>query len=169
MANKAGKTDEAQQFFRKSLKEKVSDQQLRGLTYYEIGKGYLDKNDYIGAGIYYDSALAVMTYQPSKILLQDQSSYIKKISKNYYLIKKNDSIISLAKMSPEQKTDFSPSILLRSRQKKRKKNWKEDVQKEIKALKREIIVLLLYSPTVPILLRILELPPKVFIFRIQVL
>lgn len=58
MANKAGKKDEAQEYFRKSLREKVSDGQIRGLAYYEIGKGYLDKNDYIGAGAYYDSALA---------------------------------------------------------------------------------------------------------------
>lgn len=106
MANKAGKKEEAQEYFRKSLKEKVSDGQVRGLAYYEIGKSYLDKNDYIGAGAYYDSALAVMTYEPSKILLADQSVYIKKISKNYYLIKKNDSILNLAKMTPEQKTDF---------------------------------------------------------------
>ncbi|RLJ31320.1 tetratricopeptide repeat protein [Chryseobacterium sp. 7] len=106
MANKAGKKDEAQQFFRKSLFEKVSDPQIRGLAYYEIGKGYLEKNDYIGAGSYYDSALAVMTYEPSKILLKDQSEYIKKISKNYYLIKKNDSILSLAKMDNTQKTDY---------------------------------------------------------------
>jgi len=106
MANKAGKKDEAQQFFRKSLFEKVSDPQIRGLAYYEIGKSYLEKNDYIGAGSYYDSALAVMTYEPSKILLKDQSEYIKKISKNYYLIKKNDSILSLAKMDEGQKTDY---------------------------------------------------------------
>ncbi|SDQ44142.1 Tetratricopeptide repeat-containing protein [Chryseobacterium soldanellicola] len=106
MANKAGKRDEAQDFFKKSLKEKVSDPQIRGLDYYEIGKDYLDKNDYIAAGTYYDSALAAMTYEPSKVLLQDQSVYIKKISKNYYLIKKNDSILSLAKMSEAEKTDF---------------------------------------------------------------
>lgn len=106
MVNKAGKKDEAQQFFRKSLFEKVSDPQIRGLAYYEIGKSYLDKNDYIGAGSYYDSALAVMTYEPSKILLKDQSEYIKKISRNYYLIKKNDSILSLAKMNDAQKTDY---------------------------------------------------------------
>ena len=106
MANKAGKRDEAQDFFKKSLKEKVSDPQIRGLDYYEIGKDYLDKNDYIAAGTYYDSALAVMTYEPSKVLLQDQSVYIKKISRNYYLIKKNDSILSLAKMSEAEKTDF---------------------------------------------------------------
>ncbi len=106
MANNSGKPEEAQEFFRKSLKEKLSDPQLRGLTYYEIGKSYLDKNDYIGAGSYYDSALAVMTYEPSKVLLQGQSQNIKKISKNYYLIKKNDSILNLAKMSDVQRHDY---------------------------------------------------------------
>nr|WP_314494512.1 tetratricopeptide repeat protein [uncultured Chryseobacterium sp.] len=106
MANKAGKPDEGQEFFRKSLLEKVSDPQVRGLTYYEIGRRYLDKNDYIGAGAYYDSALAVMTYEPSKVLLKDQSQNIKKISKNYYLIRKNDSILAIARMSEPQKTDY---------------------------------------------------------------
>src|SRR5690606_18618772 len=42
MANKAGKKTEAQDFFRKSLAEKVSDPQIRGLSYFEIGKGYLE-------------------------------------------------------------------------------------------------------------------------------
>lgn len=120
MANKAGKKDEAQQFFRKSLFEKVSDPQIRGLAYYEIGKSYLDKNDYIGAGSYYDSALAVMTYEPSKILLKDQSAYIKKISRNYYLIKKNDSILSLAKMSDAQKTDYFTKYIAKLKVKEEK-------------------------------------------------
>lgn len=120
MANKAGKKEEAQEYFRKSLREKVSDGQIRGLAYYEIGKGYLDKNDYIGAGAYYDSALAVMTYEPSKVLLADQSVYIKKISKNYYLIKKNDSILNLAKMSTEQKTDFFTKYIAKIKAKEEK-------------------------------------------------
>lgn len=106
MASKAGNRAEAQDFFRKSLAEKVSDQQVRGLAYYEIGRDYLDKNDYIGAGAYYDSALVAMTYEPSKILLQDQAINIKKISKNYYLIKKNDSILSLAMMPAAQRNDY---------------------------------------------------------------
>ena len=106
MANKAGKPEEGQEYFRKSLLEKVSDPQVRGLAYYEIGRRYLDKNDYIGAGAYYDSALATMTYEPSKILLKDQSENIKKISKNYYLIRKNDSILAIARMPEAQKTEY---------------------------------------------------------------
>lgn len=125
MANKAGKKKEAQEFFKKSLLEKVSDGQVRGLAYYEIGKNYLDKNDYIGAGAYYDSALASMTYEPSRILLQDQSSYIKKISKNYYLIKKNDSILSLAKMTDTQKTDYFAKYI----EKLKIKEEKEEIER----------------------------------------
>lgn len=43
MAMKAGKEEDANAFFQKSLKEKASDGQIRGLTYYEIGKKYLEK------------------------------------------------------------------------------------------------------------------------------
>lgn len=99
MANKLGKKNEAMEYFRKSLKEKVSDPQIRGLDYFEIGKNYLEKDDYISAGAYYDSALVVMTHEPTKLALKEQSENIKKLSKNFYLIKKNDSILALAAMS----------------------------------------------------------------------
>ncbi|SEV82172.1 type IX secretion system periplasmic lipoprotein PorW/SprE [Kaistella antarctica] len=106
MANKAGKKDEAKEFFAQSLKEKVSDPQVRGLTYYEIGKAYFEDSDYLSAGAFYDSSLAVMTYQPSKILLEEQSANIKKVSANYYLIKKNDSILALSKMPEAERIAY---------------------------------------------------------------
>ena len=106
MANKAGKPDEAKEFFAKSLKEKISDPQIRGLDYFEIGKAYFDKDDYLSAGAYYDSALVVMNYEPTKILLKEESGNIKKLTANYYLIKKNDSILSLAKMTEAEKVSY---------------------------------------------------------------
>lgn len=111
VANKAGKHDEAQEFFRKAKEEKISDPQIRGLTFYEIGKFYADRNDYISAGAYYDSALSVMTYQPSRADLALTSRNIKDISKNYYLIKRNDSILALTRMSePERNAYFTKYI-----------------------------------------------------------
>ena len=111
MANKAGKQDEAQEFFRKALAEKVSDPQVRGLTFYEIGKSHFDKNDYLAAGAYYDSALAVMDYEPSKKELALLSKNIKDVVANYYLIRKNDSILALTKMSePERIAYFGKHI-----------------------------------------------------------
>ena len=106
MANKAGKKDEAKEFFAQSLKGKISDPQIRGLDYFEIGKAYFDNDDYLSAGAYYDSALAVMDYQPTKILLKEQSENIKKLTANYYLIKKNDSILNLAKMTEAEKEAY---------------------------------------------------------------
>ena len=111
MANKADKKEEAKEFFAKSLKEKVSDPQIRGLNYYEIGKAYFDDSDYLSAGAYYDSALAVMTYQPSKVLLEEQSKNIKQVTKNYYLVKKNDSILALTKMSDQEKTAYFTKLI----------------------------------------------------------
>lgn len=126
MAGKAGKNTEAQGYFEKSLLEKVSDPQVRGLTYYEIGRNHLAKNDYISAGAYYDSALVAMTYEPSKILLKNQSENIKKISINYYLIKKNDSILNLAKMSEPQKTDYFAKFI----EKIKAKEAKEEIERK---------------------------------------
>lgn len=106
MANKAGKKEEAKAFFAQSLKEKISDPQIRGLNYYEMGKGFFEESDYLSAGAYYDSALAVMTYEPSKILLTEKSSNIKQVSSNYYLIRKNDSILALTRMPEAEKIAY---------------------------------------------------------------
>ena len=106
MANKAGKKDEANAYFAQSLTEKVSDPQIRGLSYFEIGKGYFQNSDYLAAGAYYDSALTVMNYEPSKILLKEQSQNIKQVSSNYYLIKKNDSILALTRMPEAERIAY---------------------------------------------------------------
>lgn len=106
MANKTNKKGEALDYFHKALKMKASDPQVRGLTFYEIGKMYFDKDDYLGAGAYYDSALAVMTYGPTKKDLTDISANLKNVSKNYYLIKKNDSILALTKMSDSERDAY---------------------------------------------------------------
>lgn len=106
MANKAGKKDEAQDYFKKSIKEKVSDPQIRGLAYYEIGKKHFDENDYLSAGVYYDSAYASMNYPPAKENLKSLTENIKQVSKNYYLIKKNDSILKLSSMSNDERIAY---------------------------------------------------------------
>lgn len=106
MAKKAGKKEEAKEFFRQSLEEKLSDPQIRGLTYFEIGKAYFDDDDYLSAGAFYDSALSVMTYQPAKIVLDEQSKNIKKIAENYYVVKKNDSILALTRMTDIERNDY---------------------------------------------------------------
>ena len=106
LATTANKDEDADLYFRKALKEKQSDPQIRGLTYSELAKKYFSKDDYLTAGAYYDSALTVMTYQPEKDRLTSLTENIKKLSKNYYIVKKNDSILALTKMSDTEKIAY---------------------------------------------------------------
>lgn len=106
LAVNANQEKEADSLFRKSIKEKMSDPQIRGLAFSEIAKKYFAKDDYLVAGAYYDSALVSMTYAPEKERLTELTANIKKLSKNYYLIKKNDSILTLSKMSKEDQTAY---------------------------------------------------------------
>lgn len=120
MATKAGKPEEADAYYKKALEEKVSDAQIRGLTFYEIGQKHFAKDDYISAAAYYDSALAVMTHAPSKENLSELTKNIKNITKNYYLIKKNDSILALTKMTEPQREAYFGKIIQELKQKEEK-------------------------------------------------
>lgn len=106
LAKEAGNETDADKFFRESLKGKASDPQLRGLAYYEIGKNLYNKNEYLASGVYYDSAIAVMTFQPKINELKLLSANIKKLSADYFLMKKNDSILALTKMSPDERNKY---------------------------------------------------------------
>lgn len=120
MASKAGKHEEANEYYKKALKEKISDGQIRGLTFYEIGKTHFAKDDYISASAYYDSALAVMTYEPEKQRLQELTKNIKNITKNYYLIKKNDSILALTQMTEPEREAYFGKIIQKLKEKEAK-------------------------------------------------
>ncbi len=117
IATSATKDSIADSFFRKALKEKQSDPQIRGLTYSELAKKYFAKDDYLTAGVYYDSALAVMTYKPEKDRLTELTANIKKLSKNYYVVKKNDSILNLSKMTLEEKREYFAKYIEKIKQK----------------------------------------------------
>ena len=116
IAKTAGHQEEALKYFVKGLKLKEqvsSDPQIRGMLYREVGKDYFDKDDFISAAAYYDSALTVMSYRPIRTELESISKNLKKFTKNYYLIKKNDSILALTKMSRnEQEAFFEKKIKL---------------------------------------------------------
>lgn len=106
VANKAGKEEEAQEYFQKSIKEKSSDNHIRGLAYYEIGNDYFGKQNYIRAGAYYDSALVEIRQNATAEHIREKSENIKKVSEKYYLVKKNDSILALTKMSEAERTAY---------------------------------------------------------------
>lgn len=135
VANQAGKKQEALEFFNKSIREKVSDQNIRGLSYFEIGKNYFQEEDYIKAGNYYDSALASIQHPATKEKIAEISQNIKNFSKNYYLIKKNDSILALTKMTDNERIAYFQKHIEELKEKEAKERIKqEQMEKEKKNL-----------------------------------
>ena len=134
MANISGQEKDAQAFFQKSVKEKISDNNIRGLAYFEIGKHYFNKEEYIRAGAYYDSALVVVEHKNTRQIIEKLSSNIKNFSKNYYLIKKNDSILSLIQMTEPQRIEFFQKYI----NKLKEKEAKQLITKQEKSKKNEI-------------------------------
>lgn len=135
MASISGQEKEAQEFFQKSVKEKISDNNIRGLAYFEIGKYYFNKEEYIRAGAYYDSALVVVKHKNTLQKIKELSSNIKNFSKNYYLIKKNDSILALTQMTEPQQIEFFQKYINKLKEKeakqlitKQEKNKKNETQ-----------------------------------------
>lgn len=138
MANKAGRKKEAQEFFQKSIKEKATDNNIRGLAYFEIGKSYFEKDNYVRSGAYYDSALVVIEHQPAKLKIQELSENIKNISRNYYLVKKNDSILALAKMSQSEREAYFQRYIDDLKEKEEKQQ-REEAEKARKNRRNEAI------------------------------
>ena len=132
LAKQAGKDEESREFFEKSIKEEASDSHIRGLAYFEIGKAYFQKENYIKAGAYYDSALAAIEHRPTRSRIEELSANIKSFSKNYYLVKKNDSILALTKMSEPERTAFFQKYIndLKEKEEKEAKINQENQKKE---------------------------------------
>lgn len=134
LAAKTGKESEANEFFQKSIREQISDPHIRGMAYYEIGKSHFKKSDYIKAGAYYDSAVSVIEHAPTKDKIKELSTNIKNISKKYYLIKKNDSILALTKMSENELNDFFQKHINKLKEKEEKIELEKRKEKKNKEL-----------------------------------
>lgn len=139
LSNKAGKPDEAIEYFKKSLEGEPSDPQIRGQAYYEIGKSFFDKDDYIKAGKYYDSALVFMDYEPKKIELKKHNEEIKTFSKSYYLMKRNDSVLTLVNMSEDQRKDYFSKFIKDLQEKEKQEKIEEENTKKKKQIEADVI------------------------------
>lgn len=106
MAAKAGKNDEARKYLKESFVGPASDPYVRGLAYEKFANLEFDEGNYVYASAYYDSALAVAPYQKDLDRITKRNSSLKTLMQKYYLVKKNDSILRVANMTPDEKNKF---------------------------------------------------------------
>lgn len=106
MAIKANKIDDARKYLQESFKGTPSDPYIRGLAYEKYANLEFDEGNYVHASAYYDSALAVAPFQKDLDRITKRSESLKFLMQKYYLVKKNDSILKVAYMRPEEKEKF---------------------------------------------------------------
>lgn len=111
IAIKADKKDEARMYLKESFKGPASDPYIRGRAYERYADLEFDDGNYVHASAYYDSALVVAPYDKDIVRITERNSSLKLLMEKHYLVKRNDSILKLARMSlPEQEVFFGNYI-----------------------------------------------------------
>ncbi len=106
MAFKDEKIDEARKYLKQSFEGQPSDPYIRGKAYETYANLEFNEGNYVHASAYYDSALAVIPYDKDIARITERNSSLKTLMEKYYLVKRNDSILKLANMSPQEKETF---------------------------------------------------------------
>ena len=128
IAAKAGKIEEARKYLKESFVGPVSDPYVRGLAYERYADLEFGNGNYVHASAYYDSALSVAPYDKDIARITERNSSLKTLMEKYYLVKKNDSILKLAYMSPEEKDKLFGDYIakLKIEDAKRQKQMEEE-------------------------------------------
>lgn len=128
IAIKAEKFDEARKYLKESFKGPESDPYIRGMAYERYADLEFNDGSYVHAAAYYDSALAIAPYQKDIDRISERSTALNTLMQKYYLVKKNDSILKIAHMSPEEKSKFFGDYIEKLKQEdaKRLKEMEEE-------------------------------------------
>lgn len=106
IAVKANKIDDAKKYLKESFKGPESDPYVRGLAYERYADIEFDEGNYVYASAYYDSAVAIAPYQKDIDRITERSNSLNFLMQKYYLVKKNDSILKIANMTPGEREGF---------------------------------------------------------------
>ncbi|WP_083629316.1 type IX secretion system periplasmic lipoprotein PorW/SprE [Tenacibaculum agarivorans] len=103
-------TNQAIEYYLKSLEAKKNTNYQKTYAYESLGNIYFKKQDYLLAGTFYDSVLQATTeeFENEKRIrrIKRKQKGLEKLKDFEELVKVNDSIINIAKMSTEEQTAF---------------------------------------------------------------
>ncbi|WP_084017341.1 type IX secretion system periplasmic lipoprotein PorW/SprE [Moheibacter sediminis] len=128
MALKDGKIDESRKYLKMSFEGQASDPYIRGKAYETYANLEFNEGNYVHASSYYDSALAVIPYDKDIQRITKRSTSLKTLMEKYYLVKRNDSILKLAHMSPEEKETFFKDYIAKLKIEDEKKQKQAEIE-----------------------------------------
>lgn len=123
--------DKMVEHLKSSLKEPMSDSHLRGLAHLKMADYYFEKSEYLKSSKYYDSAARFLKEPELKKRITTKNKHMKEIVELHYLVKKNDSILSLVNMSEDERKKFFSDFI--SKIKKQEEEQKKKEAKEAEA------------------------------------
>lgn len=103
---KIDSTQRAKKDYLLALQEPMSSPEYRAETFAALASLYMQKPDYVYAGAYYDSAVAVMPASKRKEDLVTLSKNLNEVMKMHYLVEKNDSILNISSLNISEQKQF---------------------------------------------------------------
>jgi hypothetical protein len=122
------KPTEAENYYKLALKEKESDVNLRGMNYLKLAKIYFNRSNYVHSGKYYDSANTKIEDPKIKEFVSKTNTNMQQIIKNYYIVKKNDSILEVYAKTPEQRKEYFTNYINKLKVEEEEKRKKEEAK-----------------------------------------
>lgn len=121
IAEKSSKLNEAEKFFKKGLLQNSSSERIKSLSYAHTGNILFEKEIYISAGEYYDSAFKISKNKKIKDFLGQRRIYLNELVKNYKKVKNNDSILELVRLTPALQRNYVEKYIARLKKEDKKK------------------------------------------------
>lgn len=123
--------DNALKFYNKSLGRKSKDPYLAASAYRNIGNMYFKNTDYTMAAKYYDSTLVKLDSKTREhAFIEKNRKNLNEVIKYEAIAKRNDSIIKVFNMPPNEKKDYFESYITELKKKDEAKRLFEEKEKE---------------------------------------
>ncbi len=130
-------TDLAIEDFRKSIQFNKKDNFQKELSFQAVADNYFNRANYLKAGVYYDSVLAIAKDRPTKRILymKRRRNSLEGIMKYENTIKLTDSVIAIAEMTPDEQTAYFSTYV--ENLKRKDKELKLAREKALRKLEKE--------------------------------
>lgn len=128
MAMKDNRIDEARKYLKMSFEGEPSDPYIRGKAYETYANLEFNEGNYVHASAYYDSALIVAPFEKDKLRITEKNASLKTLMDKYYLVKRNDSIIKLANLSPLERENYFKDYIAKLKIEDEKKQREAEIE-----------------------------------------
>ncbi len=127
LEEKEGNEKKAIEQYTTSVQESTTNANQKGMSYLAIAEIYFDQREYRSSAAYYDSAVTSLTKDfPDYKRIEEKRNSLAELVKKYQIIELYDSLIQMAKLSPDQLDKKAVEIFKKEEEARKKQREKEE-------------------------------------------